>query len=171
MLKPIDNILFATDLTPGCQKAYEFAVAMAIRNKASLYLLYIIQDMPESLEGRMKTLLGRHQWQDLMKTKKEDIQQSMTGKRTSSIVLKDVQDFCDRIGMDGVTGSFHTREIIISAGAIADTVVKNVEEHTCDIVIMGAHQGFVSGNAIGDTIKSVLKISPVPVTIVPAAGV
>ena len=32
MLKPIDVILFATDLTPGCQQAYEFAVAMAIRN-------------------------------------------------------------------------------------------------------------------------------------------
>lgn len=170
MLKPIDNILFATDLTPGCQKAYEFAVAMAIRNKSALYILYIIQDMPESVEGRLKTLLGRHQWQELMNTKKEDIRQSMTGKRTSSSVLSDIQDFCDKIGMDGDACSFHTREIIISAGGIADTIATNVEEHKCDIVIMGAHEGIISGNSIGDNIKSVLKNSPVPVTLVPAAG-
>lgn len=170
MLKPIDNILFATDLTPGCQKAYEFAVAMAIRNKSALHILYIIQDMPESVEGRLKTLLGRHQWQDLMKTKKDDIYQSMTGKRTSSNVLGDIQDFCEKIGMDEAACSFHTREIIISAGDIADTIAANVEEHKCDIVIMGAHEGFISGNSIGDNIKNVLKILPVPVTVVPAAG-
>ena len=170
MLNPIDNILFATDLTPGCQKAYEFAVAMAIRNKAALYILYIIQDMPESVEGRLKTLLGRHQWQDLMKTKREEIQQSLTGKRLSSQVLKDIQDFCEKIGMDGAACAFHSREVIISAGDIADTVVKNVKENNCDIVIMGAHKGVISGNSIGDNIKSVLKRSPVPVTVVPAAG-
>ena len=170
MLKPIDKILFATDLTPGCQNAYEFAVAMAIRNKSVLYILYIIQDMPESVEGRLKTLLGHHQWQDLMKSKKEDIQQSMTGKRTSSNVLKDIQDFCDKIGMDGAVSSFHTREVIISAGDIAQTVIKNIEDNNCDIVIMGAHEGFVSGNSIGENIKKILKLSPVPVTVVPAVG-
>lgn len=170
MLKPINKILFATDLTPGCQKAYEFAVAMAIRNKAALYILYVIQDMPESVEGRLKTLMGKHQWQDLMKTKKEDIHQSMTGKRLSSQVLQDIQDFCDKIGMDGAACSFHTRDILISSGDIADTVVKNIKEHECDIVIMGAHEGLLSGNSIGDNLKNVLKVSPVPVTVVPAAG-
>lgn len=170
MLKPIDKILFATDLTPGCQKAYEFAIAMAIRNKAALYILYVIQDMPESVEGRLKTLIGRHQWQDLMNTRREDIQKSLTGKRTSLNVLQDIQDFCEKIGMDGDACAFHSREIIISAGDIAEMIVKNAGEHACDIIIMGAHEGFVSGNSIGDNIKTVLKRSPVPVTVVPAAG-
>lgn len=169
MLKPIDSILFATDLTPGCQNAYEFAVAMAIRNKAKLHILYVIQDMPESVEGRLKSLMGRHQWQDLMKAKKEDIHQSMTGKRTSSNVLADIQDFCEKIGMDGAACSFHSREIIISSGDIADTIVNNVNEHQVDIVILGAHEGLVSGNSIGKSIKNVMKLSPVPVTVVPAA--
>ena len=170
MLKPINNILFATDLTPGCQKAYEFAVAMAIRNKATLYILYVIPDMPESVEGRLKTLLGKHRWQDLMESKKASIHQSMTGKRTSSSVLVDIQNFCKEIGMDGVACSFHSREIIISDGDIVKTIVKNVEKHACDIVIMGANEGLVSRNSIGENIKSVLKSSPAPVTIVPAAG-
>ena len=170
MLKPINKILFATDLTQECQKAYEFAVAMAIRNKAVLYILYVIPDMPESVKGRLKALLGQHQWRDLMAVKKENIRQSLTGKRTSFNVVSDIQDFCEKIGMDGAACSFHTREIIICAGDIAETIVAHVKEHDCDIVIMGAHEGLISGNSIGDNIKTVLKLSPAPVTVVPAAG-
>lgn len=169
MLKPIDVILFATDLTPGCQQAYEFAVAMAIRNKALLYILYIIADIPESIESRLKTLVGRHQWKDLMQTKKEDVHKSLTGKRTSSLVLEEIQNFCEKVGMDEDSCAFHSREIIISAGDVAETIIENAKENECDIIVMGAHNGLVSRNNIGDSIKTVLKLSPVPVTVVPAA--
>ena len=169
MLKPIDVILFATDLTPGCQQAYEFAVAMAIRNKALLYVLYIIEEMPESIEGRFRGLIGKHQWQDLMQTKKDDIHKSLTGKRLSSQVLEEIQHFCEKVGMDEDSCAFHSREVIISAGDIAETIIKNAEENECDIIVLGAQKGMLSKNSIGSSIKSVLKLSPIPVTVVPAA--
>ena len=169
MLKPIDVILFATDLTPGCQQAYEFAVAMAIRNKALLYILYIVADIPESIESRLRTLVGRHQWRDLMQTKKEDVHKSLTGKRTSSQVLEDIQNFCQKVGMDTDSCAFHSREIIISAGDVAETIIENAKENECDIIVMGAHNGMISRNSVGDSIKTVLKLSPIPVTVVPAA--
>jgi len=91
MIKPINAILFATDLSPQCQQAYEFAVAMGIRNKALVYILYILEEMPESIESRIQGLVGRHQWQDLMQTKREDVHKSLTGKRLSSQVLQEIQ--------------------------------------------------------------------------------
>ena len=170
MLKPIDVILFATDLTPGCQQAYEFAVAMAIRNKALLYILYIIADIPDTVENRLRSLVGRHQWQDLMQNKKEDIHKSLTGKRTSNQVLEEIQDFCEKVGMDEDSCAFHSREIIISAGEVAETIIHNGEENECDIIVMGAHNGLISKNTIGDSIISVLKLSSIPVTVVPAVA-
>ena len=170
MLKPIDVILFATDLTPGCQQAYEFAVAMAIRNKALLYILYIIADIPDTVENRLRSLVGRHQWQDLMQNKKEDIHKSLTGKRTSNQVLEEIQDFCEKVGMDEDSCAFHSREIIISAGEVAETIIHNAEENECDIIVMGAHNGLISKNTIGDSIISVLKLSSIPVTVVPAVA-
>ena len=170
MLKPIDVILFATDLTPGCQQAYEFAVAMAIRNKALLYILYIIADIPDTVENRLRSLVGRHQWQDLMQNKKEDIHKSLTGKRTSNQVLEEIQDFCEKVGMDEDSCAFHSREIIISAGEVAETIIHNAEENECDIIVMGAHNGLISRNTIGDSIISVLKLSSIPVTVVPAVA-
>ena len=168
MLKPIDVILFATDLTPGCQQAYEFSVAMAIRNKALLYILYIIEEIPESIEGRFKGLVGKHEWQELMQTKKDDIHKSLTGKRLSSQVFKEIQDFCEKVGMDEDSCAFHSREVIISAGDIAETIISNAEENKCDIIILGSHEGMLSRNSVGSSIKSVLKLSPVPVTVVPS---
>lgn len=170
MLKPIDVILFATDLTPGCQQAYEFAVAMAIRNKALLYILYIIADIPDTVENRLRSLVGRHQWQDLMQNKKEDIHKSLTGKRTSNQVLEEIQDFCEKVGMDEDSCAFHSREIIISAGEVAETIIHNAEENECDIIVMGAHNGLISRNTIGDSIITVLKLSSIPVTVVPAVA-
>lgn len=170
MLKPIDVILFATDLTPACQQAYEFAVAMAIRNKALLYVLYIIEEIPESIEGRFKGLVGKHQWQDLMQTRKEDIHKSLTGKRLSSQVLDEIQDFCEKVGMDVDSCAFHSREVIISSGDIAETIIKNADENKCDIIVLGAHEGLLSRNSVGNSIKSVLKLSPIPVTVVPAVA-
>ena len=170
MLKPIDVILFATDLTPGCQQAYEFAVAMAIRNKALLYILYIIADIPDTDENRLRSLVGRHQWQDLMQNKKEDIHKSLTGKRTSNQVLEEIQDFCEKVGMDEDSCAFHSREIIISAGEVAETIIHNAEENECDIIVMGAHNGLISRNTIGDSIITVLKLSSIPVTVVPAVA-
>jgi nucleotide-binding universal stress UspA family protein len=170
MLKPIDVILFATDLTPGCQQAYEFAVALAIRNKALLYILYIIADIPDTFENRLRSLVGRHQWQDLMQSKKEDIHKSLTGKRTSNQVLEEIQGFCEKVGMDEDSCAFHSREIIISAGEVAETIIHNAEENECDIIVMGAHNGLISRNTIGDSIKTVLKLSPIPVTVVPAVA-
>jgi nucleotide-binding universal stress UspA family protein len=163
--------LFATDLTPGCQQAYEFAVAMAIRNKALLYVLYIIEEMSESIEGRFKGLVGKHQWQDMMQAQKDDIHKSLTGKRLSSQVLEEILEFCEKVGMDEDSGAFHCREVIISAGDIGETIIKNAEENDCDIIVLGAHEGLLNRNSVGNSIKSVLKLSPIPVTVVPAAAV
>jgi len=169
MLKPINAILFATDLSPQCQQAYEFAVAMGIRNKALVYILYILEEMPESIESRIQGLVGRHQWQDLMQTKKEDVHKSLTGKRLSSQVLQEIQDFCALVGEDEDTCDFNSQEIIISAGDISETIMKNAEDNECDIIVLGAHEGFVSRNSISDHIKTVLKRSSIPVIVVPAA--
>jgi nucleotide-binding universal stress UspA family protein len=168
MLKPIDVILFATDLTPGCQQAYEFAVAMAIRNKALLYILYIIEEIPDSIEGRIKGLVGKHEWQALMQARKDDIHKSLTGKKLSSQVLEEIQDFCEKVGMDDDSCAFHSREVIISAGDIVETIIKSAEENECDIIILGSHEGMLSRNSVGSSIKSVLKLSPIPVTVVPS---
>lgn len=167
MLKPLNAILFATDLTPNCQEAYEFAISQSLRFKAVVYILYIIEEIPENVEGRIKGLLGRHRWEDIIEAKKTNAQKSLTGKIRSSHLLSDIHDFCEIAGVDDDACQFQSRELLISAGDIAETIIKNALENTCDLIVLAARKGIMSRNLIGNNIKSVLKKSPIPVTIVP----
>lgn len=168
MLKPIESILFATDLTPNCQQAYEHAVGLSIRFKATLYLLYVIESMPENVEVRLKSLLGRHQWEDVMSTKIADAQKSLTGKIRSPGLFSQIQEFCQAVGVDDDSCQFQSREILISAGDIAENILVHAKENECDLIVLGARKGLLVHNSIGTKMKTVLKNSPIPVTIVPA---
>ncbi|MFV0439240.1 MAG: universal stress protein [Desulfopila sp.] len=170
MLKPIESILFATDLSQNCQQAYEHAIGLSIRFKATLYLLYVIEAIPENVESRLKSLMGRHNWDDLMSNKVADVQKTLTGKIRSHGLLGQIQEFCRTVGVDDDVCEFQSREIIISSGDIAENILEHAKENECDLIILGTKKGMLAPNSVGSKCKAVLKHSPIPVTLVPAAA-
>ncbi len=170
MLKPIRSILFATDLTPNCQQALEFSIAMSARFQATIFMLHVIEKLPESVEGRLKGLLGRHQWSDIVDAQQANVHRSLTGKTSvNTQVRQDIQNFCKLVGIDDATCSVQSREIIISDGEVAESITSHARENQCDLIVLGAKKGVFSKTSVGGIIKSVLKDSTIPVTIVPMA--
>lgn len=168
MIKPIKSILFATDLSPNCQQAFDFTVALATRFKATIYMLYVIEKFPEHLDERVKGLVGVHQWEDLVDSHKTAAHKSLLGKTsTNSVVRKAIHDFCKQEGIDDDSCDFQSREIIISDGEIVKDILSNAEANECDLIVLGGHQDFFSRTAVGSTTKGVLKRSKIPVTMVP----
>ena len=169
MSNPVQSILFATDLTPNCQQALEFTMVMAIRFNAVIIMLHVIEDMPENIEGRLKDLLGRHQWDDLVDAQQAFVKKSLLGKKSTNVEVREkVQIFCKMAGMEDAKCDFQSREIIISGGEVVENILTKAKENICNFIVMGAKEAFVERNSIGTTIKSVLKNSPIPVIIVPA---
>jgi len=169
MIKPVQSILFATDLTQNCQQALEFTIAMATRFNAVIYMLHVIENLPENIEGRLKDLLGKHKWHDLVDEQQAFVKKSLLGKKSTNVEIREkVQDFCRLAGIEGGTCDFQSREIIISDGEVVEEIIAKAKENECDLIVIGAREAFFSGNSIGTTIKSVLKHSPVAVTVVPA---
>lgn len=168
MIKPLEGILFATDLSPDCQPAYEYAVSLGLRFNATVYILYIMDVLPENMEGRIKGLLGRHQWEDIIHTKEEKVRHSLTGKVTNVQLLNDIQSFCESVGSASTECGFQSREIIISTGDVPETIIKQAQENECDVIVMASREGLFARNQVSDRLKSVLKDSPIPVTVVPA---
>jgi nucleotide-binding universal stress UspA family protein len=169
MLKPIQSILFATDLTANCQQALNFSIAMATRFQATIYMLHVIEQLPEGVEGRIKDLLGRHKWDDIVNTQQADVHRSLTGKTSvNRMVRQDIQNFCKLVGIDDTICEIKAREIIICSGYIAENIISQAEENMCDLIVLGAKKGIFSKTSLGSIIKSVLKDTKIPVTIVPA---
>jgi nucleotide-binding universal stress UspA family protein len=168
MLKPIKTILFATDLSKNCQAALDFTNAMATRFQAKVFLLHVIDEMPEVVDGRLKDLLGRHKWEDLVNAQQANVHKSLTGKTSvNKMIRDDIQNFCKLVGIDDQVCDMSSREILITQGNVPENITAQAKEHDCDIIVLGAKSGLISKTSIGGVIKSVLKDSKIPVTVVP----
>ena len=169
MLKPIRSILFATDLTPNCQPALDFTISMATRFHATIYMLHVIEKLPEQLGDRLKDLLGTHQWEQMVDSHRAIAQKSLVGKRpTSDVIREAVANFCKQEGIDDDSCDFEAREIIISDGEVIEDILKNAEKNECDLIVLGGHRNMFGKTSVGQTVKGVMKRSKIPVTMVPS---
>ncbi len=168
MLKPIRSILFATDLTQNCQAAFEFTVAVATRFHATIFMLHVIEVLPDHMEGRAKRLLGRHRWEELVDSQAEFARKSLLGKQSTDDRIREaLHNFCKQEGIDDDSCDFKSRQIIISEGEIIEDILEKAVENGCDLIVLGGHPHLVTKTALGSIAKGVLKKSKIPVTVVP----
>jgi nucleotide-binding universal stress UspA family protein len=171
MLKPIKSILFATDLTENCQPAYDFTLSLAVQFQATIYLLHVIETLPDNVEGKLKHLLGKHQWGDIVNSQQTNARRSLLGKRSTNQVVRDaLNNFCNQAGIEDEGCKVHTREIIISDGDIDEEILQHAKGNKCDLIVLGGHRSLFAKTSIGSTMKSVLKNAKIPVTIVPPSS-
>ena len=171
MLSPLRTVLFATDLTPSCQNALEFAVAQATRFEATIVLLHVIESLPDTVEGRLKGQFGKHKWQDIVHSQESNVQQTLTGKISANAKIKqEIQQFCQNAGIDLLQCQLPTPEILIAHGNIGEKIVESAEELGCDLIVLGAKKGVFSNILTGSTLKAVFSQARVPVTIVPSVS-
>jgi nucleotide-binding universal stress UspA family protein len=172
MLKPIQSILFATDLTANCQQALDFTIAVATRFKATIYMLHVIEKLPNNIDEKLKDLLGKHQWEDLVSSHEANARRSLLGKQsTNSRVREAVRNFCKEVGIEADACDFQSSEIIISDGEIAEEILAKAAENDCDLIVLGGHKNLFSASSnVGSTTRAVLKKAKIPVTIAPPSA-
>lgn len=168
MLKPIKSILFATDLTQNCQQALDFTLSIAAQFHARIYMLYVIEKLPEVVDERVKGLVGVHEWEDVVTSHKETAQKSLLGKTPTNVVVRQaIHNFCMREGIEEDFNNFQSRQIIVSYGDIVEDVISHAEANACDLIVLGSHKNLFSKTVVGGTTKRILKKSKIPITIVP----
>jgi nucleotide-binding universal stress UspA family protein len=168
MFKPIQSILFATNLSENCLAAFDFAASMATRYQATLVLLHVVEKMPEYIEGRLKGLLGEKEWAELSRSHADNARQALIGKKSSNRLIQEaLEKFCVEAGIDDASCGYHSREIVIADGEIVEEVINQADHYKADLIVLGTRDGFLSDNRIGQTIKSILRNSKVPVMVVP----
>lgn len=168
MLRPIRAILFATDLTVNCQQALEYTIAIASRFKARIYMLHVLDQLPENARGPIISLLGNHQWEDLVNSHHESAKKSLLGKQNKSQEIRQaLQEFCQQQGIADSGCDFQSSEIIISDGELVKDILHYSEKNDCDLIVMGGHRNIFGKVSMGSTYKGVVKNSGIPVTIAP----
>lgn len=161
------TILFTSNLSTASRIAFRHAALLANQFRAKLILLHVMERLPSSYEGYMVGLFGQDKVQEVLKRHKEEARHSLVGKVTPGQMAKTaLREFYWESGI-GETGS-DLPEIIVENGEVVEVIMKVAEENSCDLIIMGAHEGLISSTSVGHTIKSTLKKSKIPVLIVPS---
>lgn len=170
MLKPIKSILFATDLTSNCQPALDFTLSLATSIEAKVFMLHVIEPLPESMDDRLKDLLGVHQWEKMVASHEHNARKSLLGKQSTNEVIREaIYNFCKQEGLDSERSNFKAHQIIISDGEIIDDILKASEENSCDLIVIGGTKNSLFFKTPhSTTAKGLLKKSKTPVTVVPA---
>lgn len=168
MFKGIKTIMFTTNLSKNCVPAFDVAVMLALQFKAKLVLLHVLEKIPDYVEGRLEGLLGEEQWKEMMHSHENDIRQKLIGKRSSNaLIQKALEHFCAEAGIDDDACGYQAREVVIDDGDVVESILANAKAHECDLIVMGAPETRLLKKSIGNTTKSVLRKSKVPVMVVP----
>ena len=139
----IKKILFPIDFTENSAKILPYALSMAERYRALIYLLHVVE---EDLH-----LLSLRPYIPVYGDKKDlqDAEKAMKG-------------FCEK-NMQGCS-NFHKK---VLSGDPALTILKIIEPESIDMVIMGSHgHKGLEDTIFGSVTENVIKKSPVPVLVV-----
>ncbi len=169
MLKPIQSILFATNLSENCRAALEASVAMATQHKARLVLLHVMgREMPSHIESHFKDLLGEQKWKALIAEHEKEARETLVGKMSpGKIGHKAMKMYCEDAGIDMESCDFPFQDVVVADSSVVEAVIAQCGEHSCDLIVLGGQKGFFGGNAIGSVVKGVLRMASVPVLVVP----
>lgn len=166
----IKKILFATDLSKECRNSYGYAINLAIACQGGITLLHIIETPPISTEMQVKNMLGEERYEQILREHEKDTRSILIGKRKESEIIHSTLSGYWQDSMSSRPGCFlRPDEIIVKKGDVVTGILSTAKELESDLIVLSAHKNRRSDKSVSKVILEVLRLSPVPVIIVPPA--
>jgi nucleotide-binding universal stress UspA family protein len=158
MIPDIKKILYATDLSDNARHAYGYAVSIANRFGAEITVLHVIEELSQQLSFQMVDLLGEEKWQELQKSRSQEVIGS---------IRKKLEAFCKDMDTQNASCPFAVSEIKVIFGNPVEEIINESNAAPYDLVVMGTYgHGVLAGAMMGSTAMRVVRRSVVPVTVV-----
>lgn len=168
MAKQIETILFTSNLSETSRIAFNHVAFLAAQLNAKIILLHVIEKAPESYESQLKSLFGESKWNEILLHHKDEAQHALIGKLSERQMARTALSEFRRESDSGEPRDSATQDkIIVIEGDVVATILQQADEHRCDLIVLGASKGLLSGTAVGHNIKSILKKAKIPTLVIP----
>ncbi len=158
MKSEIKKILYATDLTKNSAYAYQFAADLAEKYNADVWILHVLEKIPESAMAIVRDNLSEKQLEELS---------NLHDNRVKRIKER-LDVFCDKIQKDDPRCELRVVDVDVHEGYPAHEILVKAQETGCDLIVMGTHgQGILSHAFLGSVSEKVLRRSKIPILIIP----
>ena len=163
MLPEIKKILYTTNLGESTRPVLKFAVSLAKKHDAKLYLLHVVKPFSESDSFLIEAYLSEEMMQQASKMLKD------TSQHVLDKIKSRVERFCaEELGGTPEEQSQFFGDILVVSGSPAEMIVQEAEDRGVDLIIVGSHIGTTLKSALlGSTARKVTNISRKPVLVVP----
>lgn len=158
MLPEIKKILYATDLSKNAIFAFRYAVYLSKLSQAEIVILHVVEKISSDAQLALLAYLDKN---DRVKIGEERVTKAIEQIRQR------LEVFCQR--ELGDEHSFAPGRITIDVleDYPAEAILRQVEKHGCDAVVMGAHEKGLRHTFLGSVTKSVLRRCRKPTFVVP----
>jgi len=159
-LKPrIENILFATDLSPNAESAFGYAAGLADAYDAQVTVLHVIEKLPPNAELLLVTFLGYRDIDELRRKSEAELIGHIKAR---------IEQFCAEAADQLPACRFILRNVMVEPGKAVERILHHVATGLYDILVMGSRgHGLVKEALMGGTSRKVVLACPIPVFIIP----
>jgi nucleotide-binding universal stress UspA family protein len=158
MLPEIKTILYATDLSMNAAFAFRYAVYLAKMSEAEIIILHVIEKVSPDAQLALLAYLDK---KDRVKAGEERLAQAI------ATIRKRLELFCQKEFGDEHCLAQGRIAVKVKEGYPAEEILRQVEKHDCDAVVMGAHEKGLRHTFLGSVAKSVLRRCRKPTFVVP----
>lgn len=164
----IKRILYATDLSENARYAFAYAVNLANLYGASITLLHVLDEVPESLDKGVVGYISAERWEEIKRQQVQEAKETLTRKKREYMPIREVLgQFCEDVKSSHSDQDFLADEILVTRGNPVDEILAQAEERTCDIIVMGTQgHGIIEEALLGSTARRVVRQSKKPVLVV-----
>ncbi|HOW57552.1 MAG TPA: universal stress protein [Smithellaceae bacterium] len=151
MIPHIKKILYATDLSKNSVYAFYFAIDMAKKYDAEIYILHVVEHMVATFGGQTVNL-----------------NKDKPGAAIAEIKTT-LHNFCNRVEeKNNLACVALVDKIFVHIGDPVHEILKAADEEKCDLIVLGNHgKGFVARAIMGNVARSVMDKARIPVFLIP----
>jgi nucleotide-binding universal stress UspA family protein len=158
MIPEINKILYTTDLSKNARHAFSYAASIANRYDAGVTILHVLEDVSPTTDSLVINIIGEKEWGELRTRNEKEVLDKLQSRLTK---------FCDEVQAELPACPFITDNIIVKIGNPVDEILREIEDKSYDMVIMGAHGLSALANALmGSTSRRVVRRCKTPVLVV-----
>jgi nucleotide-binding universal stress UspA family protein len=168
MLPKINKILFTTDLSKETRRAFDYALSLALQYRASLTILYVMEELKPAQGASLQGFLGEERWKEIRAGQEEEVRQILIGKRREGAMIREALGEMFAAAQKDLAGAdLKTDEIVVTQGDPVECILQESEARGCDLIVMGYHpRGRLEEALIGSVSRSVLRQAKMPVMLV-----
>ncbi len=171
MIHDFKKILFTTDLSQKSKEVFDYAVSLAVKSKAKILILHVIEDQASRAKDLVVDMIGKEAFTKIQQENEMHARNILVGKQKEVPVIKEA---LEKLGQSAVTGSDSVGAndlidgVFIRMGKVVAEILQAAKEGDCDMIVMGHHQKSMLKQAlVGNCVRGVLRKSEVPVFLVP----